>query len=104
MQIQASQSEAKLHRVLNLKDLVIYGIILIQPVAALPVFGHANAVARGHALTSILIAMVGMVFTAISYGRMANLYPAAGSAYTYVGKGIHPNLGFIAGWSMFMDY
>ncbi|MFL5787662.1 MAG: APC family permease [Flavisolibacter sp.] len=104
MQIQASQSEAKLHRVLNLKDLVIYGIILIQPVAALPVFGHANAVSRGHALTSILIAMVGMVFTAISYGRMANLYPAAGSAYTYVGKGIHPNLGFIAGWSMFMDY
>jgi len=45
-----------------------------------------------------------MIFTAISYGRMANLYPAAGSAYTYVSKGIHPYAGFVAGWSMFMDY
>jgi amino acid transporter len=93
-----------LHRVLTLKDLVIYGIILIQPVAALPLYGHANDISRGHAVTSILIAMVGMIFTAISYGRMANLYPAAGSAYTYASKGIHPYVGFVAGWSMFMDY
>jgi len=93
-----------LHRVLTLKDLVIYGIILIQPVAALPLYGHANDISHGHAVTSILIAMVGMIFTAISYGRMANLYPAAGSAYTYVSKGIHSFVGFVAGWSMFMDY
>src|SRR5215470_11578076 len=93
-----------LHRVLTLKDLVIYGIILIQPVAALPLFGHANDISRGHAVTCILVAMLGMIFTAISYGKMANLYTAAGSAYTYVSKGIHPYLGFITGWSMFMDY
>ena len=99
-----TQTETQLHRVLTLKDLVIYGIILIQPVAALPLFGHANDISHGHAVTTILIAMVGMIFTAISYGRMANLYPAAGSAYTYVSKGIHPYVGFIAGWSMFMDY
>jgi amino acid transporter len=48
--------------------------------------------------------MVAMIFTAISYGRMANRYPAAGSAYTYVGRGLNPHLGFVAGWSMFMDY
>ena len=96
--------EVKLKRVLSLSDLIIYGIILIQPVAALPLFGHANNISRGHAVTTILIAMVAMIFTAISYGRMANRYPAAGSAYTYVGKGINPHLGFIAGWSMFMDY
>jgi putrescine importer len=98
------QEETKLHRVLSLKDLIIYGLILIQPVAALPLFGHANDISRGHAVTCILIAMFGMIFTAISYGRMANLYPVAGSAYTYVSKGIHSYVGFIAGWSMFMDY
>jgi putrescine importer len=98
------QPEKKLRRVLSLKDLIIYGLILIQPVAALPLFGHANQISRGHAVTTILIAMVAMIFTAISYGRMANLYPAAGSAYTYVSKGIHSFVGFIAGWSMFMDY
>jgi amino acid transporter len=98
------ESKTELRRVLGLKDLIIYGIILIQPVAALPLFGHANDISKGHAVSAILIAMIGMIFTAISYGRMANLYPAAGSAYTYVSKAIHPWLGFIAGWSMFMDY
>ncbi len=97
-------SEVKLKRVLSLSDLIIYGIILIQPVAALPLFGHANYISQGHAVTAILIAMIAMIFTAISYGRMASRYPAAGSAYTYVSKGIHPHLGFVTGWSMFMDY
>ena len=104
MSNQETNSETKLLRVLSLRDIVIYGIILIQPVAALPLFGHANDISKGHAVTTILIAMVAMIFTAISYGRMANRYPSAGSAYTYVGKGLHPYLGFVSGWSMFMDY
>ncbi|MBN2411377.1 APC family permease [candidate division KSB1 bacterium] len=99
-----NSSEIKLRRVLKLSDLVIYGIILIQPVAALPLFGHANNISKGHASTTILIAMFAMIFTAISYGRMANRYPAAGSAYTYVGRGLNSHLGFIAGWCMFLDY
>lgn len=94
----------KLRRVLSLGDLIIYGIILIQPVAALPIFGHVNSISGGHAVTAILFAMVAIIFTAFSYGKMANLYPEAGSAYTYVSKSLHPYLGFVAGWSMFMDY
>ena len=47
---------------------------------------------------------VAMVLTAISYGRMAALYPSAGSAYTYVGRGLHPYLGFVSGWAMLLDY
>jgi amino acid transporter len=45
-----------------------------------------------------------MLFTAISYGRMARAYPSAGSAFTYVGRELHPGLGFVTGWSMTMDY
>jgi amino acid transporter len=48
--------------------------------------------------------MVAMLFTAISYGRMARAYPSAGSAFTYVGREINPALGYITGWSMVMDY
>ena len=55
-------------------------------------------------MVTILAAMVAMVLTAISYGRMAALYPSAGSAYTYVGRGLHPYLGFVAGWAMLLDY
>jgi putrescine importer len=48
--------------------------------------------------------MIAMVLTAISYGRMASLYPSAGSAYTYVGRGLNAHLGFLAGWAMLLDY
>src|SRR2546426_9834107 len=59
---------------------------------------------HGHAIVTILVAMVAMVCTAVSYGRMAALYPSAGSAYTYVGEGLNPHLGFLAGWAMILDY
>jgi len=55
-------------------------------------------------VTTILIAMVAMLFTAVSYGKMARAYPSAGSAYTYVGQEIHPSLGYVTGWAMLMDY
>lgn len=93
-----------LRRVLGLWDLIFYGIVLIQPIAAIGLFGIASKVSKGHMSTTLLIAMVGMMLTAISYGRMASLYPSAGSAYTYVGKGINPYFGFMAGWAMFLDY
>jgi putrescine importer len=93
-----------LRRTLGLWDLILYGIIIIQPVAPMPSFGVVSTAAHGHAVTAILIAMVAMLFTAISYGRMARVYPSAGSAFTYVGRELHPALGYITGWSMAMDY
>lgn len=100
-----NQADApQLKRVLTLWDLVFYGIVLIQPIAPVPLYGVAQKLSDGHFLTTILIAMFAMLITAVSYGRMAALYPAAGSAYTYVGKGLNPHLGFLAGWAMFLDY
>jgi putrescine importer len=93
-----------LKRVLRLPALIIYGIILIQPTAPMPLFGAAANLANGHVVTTILIGMVGMLFTAISYGRMANVYPNAGSAYSYVSREIHPALGYFIGWGMIFDY
>jgi putrescine importer len=95
---------ATLKRTLGLWDLVLYGIIIIQPTAPMPLFGVVSKEARGHVVTAILIAMVAMLFTAISYGRMARAYPSAGSAFTYVGRELHPALGYVTGWSMAMDY
>jgi amino acid transporter len=68
------------------------------------IYGVVSNVAGGHVVTTILIAMVAMLFTAVSYGRMARVYPSAGSAYTYVGRELHPALGYIVGWSMLLDY
>ena len=94
----------RLRRVLGMWDLVFYGIVLIQPMAAVPLFGVADRLSRGHVVTTILIAMIAMMLTAFSYGRMAAVYPSAGSAYTYVGLGLNPHLGFLTGWAMILDY
>ena len=94
----------RLRRTLTLWDLILYGVIVIQPVAPLSVFGVLSDRGRGHVVTTVLIAMVAMLFTAISYGRMARAYPSAGSAFTYVGQEINPALGYVTGWSMVMDY
>ena len=100
----SSASGPGLKRVLGLSSLVLYGIILIQPTAPMPLFGAAANLAQGHVVTTVLIGMIAMMFTAISYGRMANVYPNAGSAYTYVGRGIHPAMGYFTGWGMIFDY
>jgi putrescine importer len=100
----SATEQTHLRRTLRLWDLILYGVIVIQPTAPMSVFGVLSNRGRGHVVTTILIALVAMLFTAISYGRMARAYPSAGSAFTYVGQEINPALGYITGWSMVMDY
>jgi amino acid transporter len=101
---EPSAPPPRLARVLGLGDLVLYGVVVIQPVAPMSPFGAIQVESRGHAATAILLAMVAMLLTAASYGRMARAHPSAGSAFTYVGREIHPLLGMVTGWSMVMDY
>jgi amino acid transporter len=44
------------------------------------------------------------MITASSYAQMSKAFPMAGSVYTYAGRGIHPNVGFLAGWVILLDY
>ncbi len=99
-----SGTAVRLRRTLTLWDLILYGVIVIQPVAPMSVFGVLSNRGHGHVVTAILIAMVAMLFTGVSYGRMARAYPSAGSAFTYVAQEINPAVGFVTGWSMVMDY
>ncbi len=95
---------AQLRRTLTLWDLILYGVIVLQPVAPMSAFGALSDRGRGHVVTAVLIAMVAMMATAVGYGKMASVYPSAGSAFTYVAREIHPAAGYITGWSMVMDY
>lgn len=99
-----AQGIPRLRRVLSLRDLVIYGVILVSPISPAPFFGILSKRAHGHAATTIFIAMLAMLPTAINYGRMARVYPSAGSAFSYVGGELGPALGYVIGWSMVMDY
>ncbi len=100
----SADTRPHLRRTLGLWDLIFCGIILVQPTAPMPNFGIIGQDAKGHIVTTILIALVAMLFTAVSYGRMARAYPSAGSAFTYVGQEIHPGLGFLTGWGMMLNY
>jgi putrescine importer len=105
LSIEATASGGpQLRRTLTLWDLLLYGIIVLQPVAPMSAFGALSDRGHGHVVTAILIAMVAMLCTAVSYGRMARVYPSAGSAFTYVAREIHPAAGYVTGWSMVMDY
>ena len=99
-----ARASSSLNRSLGLWQLIIIGIVIVQPIAPMGIYGVISNEARGHVVTTILIAMVAMLFTAVSYGQMARAYPSAGSAYTYVGREIHPALGYVTGWAMVMDY
>lgn len=91
-------------RVLTLKDLVIYGIAFMTPIAPAYIYGYAAQSTGGMLPLAYLIAMIAMMFSAYSYGRMAAVFPTSGSTYTYTQRAINPHLGFLAGWAMFMDY
>jgi len=103
LQVGAAQAP-HLKRVLGLWDLIYYGVILTSPIAAVPLFGEVQVLSRGHAAATMLLAMVAMSVTAISFGRMATVYPSSGSVYTYISKGLNPHLGFVVGWAMFLEY
>lgn len=99
-----TSGSVSLKRSLRYWDLVLYGIILIQPTAPMPSFGVIYHEAHGHVVSAILCALVAMFFTSVSYGRMSRRYPEGGSAFTYVSRELHPALGYMAGWCMAMDY
>jgi putrescine importer len=103
-EMRVSPEAPQLQRSLKLWHLIVYGIIIIQPTAPMGIYGVVSNIAHGHVVTTILIAMVAMLFTAISYGRMARVYPRAGSAFTYVSEELNPKLGYVVGWAMLMDY
>lgn len=97
-------SPPRLRRMLSLWDLLVYGMVIVTPMSPMPTFGLLSERGGGHVVSAILIACVAMLFTSISYGRMAQIYPSAGSSFTYVAQEIHPALGYVVGWGILMDY
>jgi putrescine importer len=99
-----ARPQTKFRRVLKRRDLIIYGLVILTPTAPYPVFGIIQQLSNGHVALSYFVAMVAMLFTAVSYGRMATAFPTAGSTYAYARHSLNEHVGFVAGWSMALDY
>jgi amino acid transporter len=93
-----------LDRSLRLRSVVLFGLAYMAPMIVLGTFGSIAEMTKGAVPSAYLLALVAMLFTAYSYGRMAAAYPVAGSAYTYVRRTIDSRVGFLIGWATLLDY
>ncbi len=98
------ENHTTLKRTLKTKDLIIYGLIFMIPLAPAAMYGTFLAPSGGMVALCYLIGMVAMFFTGLSYKLMSQKFPLAGSVYVYVQKGINPAFGFLTGWSILLDY
>jgi amino acid transporter len=96
--------EEQLHRTLTTRDLVVYGMIFMVPIAPYSVFGFVWHDSRGMVPLAYLVGLIGMFFTALSYAAMSRAFPLAGSVYTYAQRGLNELAGFFSGWLILLDY
>jgi putrescine importer len=93
-----------LKRVLKTRDLVLFGVTMMFPLAPIAVYLDVTGATGGHMAIAYIVAMVAMMFTALSYGAMAGAFPKAGSTYTFTRNGLNQYLGLLAGWAIMLDY
>ncbi|AJY76985.1 APC family permease [Paenibacillus beijingensis] len=98
------KSNVKLTKSLRLSDIVFIGLAWMTPMVYFTVFGISFETSGGMITQAYLLAFVAIFFTACNYGIMSRTFPTSGSAYTYVAKSMHPNLGFVVGWAVLLDY
>ncbi|MCV7252948.1 amino acid permease [Mycobacterium hackensackense] len=99
-----AETEGNLKRVLGLPSLVLFGLVYMVPLTVFTTYGIVTETTGGRLSVAYLVTLAAMVFTARSYARMAMAYPVAGSAYTYTQKSFGAPIGFLAGWSLLLDY
>lgn len=99
-----AETEGNLKRVLGLPSLVLFGLVYMVPLTVFTTYGIVTETTGGRLSVAYLVTLAAMVFTARSYARMAMVYPVAGSAYTYTQKSFGAPIGFLAGWSLLLDY
>jgi amino acid transporter len=97
-------SRVELRKTLTLIPVVMMGLAYMQPMTLFDTFGIVSGLTDGHVATAYAFALVAILFTALSYGKLVRRFPSAGSAYTYAQKSISPAVGFMVGWSSLLDY
>ena len=96
--------EPHLKRVLGTPSLVLFGLVYMVPLTVFTTYGIVTEMTGGRVPVAYVITLVAMLFTARSYARMAMAYPYAGSAYVYTQRSFGGAVGFLAGWSLMLDY
>lgn len=99
-----STSGASLRRSLGPFSVLLFGLAFLAPLIVFGTYGVITQASGNTTAMAYLVAATGVVFTALSYGRLVRVFPVAGSAYTYTRKMLNANLGFMVGWAALLDY
>lgn len=91
-------------RVLGMPALIFFGLAYMVPLTVWTTYGVVTTSTGGHLPAAYVVTTLAMLLTAYSYGRMAVVYPRAGSAYTYSRKTFGAGPGFLVGWVLLLDY
>lgn len=97
-------NRVQLKRSLKLWQIVVIGLAYLTPMTVFDSFVIVSGKTEGHVPSAYILALVAVLFTALSYGKLVRQFPEAGSAYTYSQKAINPHVGFMVGWLSLMDY
>lgn len=89
---------------LSLPSVVAFGLSYMAPSLVMVIFGVIAVASAGTAATAFLAATIAMLLTAMSYARMARIYPVSGSAYFYARRSLGSAAGFLVGWTVLLDY
>lgn len=102
--VEAFGYRQELKRSLSLFDLTVYGLVFINPIAPVAVFGIVFNASHGMVPLVYIVGLVAMLFTALSYMSMSRAFPVAGSVYAYAAHSLGALAGFFAGWAILLDY
>jgi len=86
-------NRVQLRKTLTLVQVVMMGLAYLQPMTIFDTFGIVSGLTDGHVATAYIFALIAVLFTAVSYGKLVRRFPSAGSAYTYAQKAISPHVG-----------
>lgn len=104
VELPSQAGKPQLRKSLKLWQVVVMGLAYLTPMSVFDTFGIVSGISNGHVPASYILALAGVLFTAVSYGKLVRQFPQAGSAYTYAQKSISPHVGFMVGWSSLLDY
>ncbi len=104
MQPEHTHGDVNLRKTLRLWQVVIIGLAYLTPMTVFDTFGIVSGLTAGHVPSAYILALLGILFTALSYGTLVRRFPQSGSAYTYTQRAINPHIGFLVGWSSLLDY
>jgi amino acid transporter len=100
----AGSHGSHLKRTLGLPAVLLFGLAYMAPLIVYGTYGVLAKASDDTAALAYLLALLAIIFTALSYGRLARRYPVAGSAYTYTRRNFNAHIGFMIGWATLLDY